>query len=68
MAVFAGQVTGDILVKKELSIYLSGVVETLPDHAVHDDPGQQQETEEVGLDLSHFIDPLTSMEDFIPVR
>ena len=60
--------TGDILIQTGRCIYLPGVVETLPDDAVHDDPGQEQEAEQVRLDLSHLVDSLTGVENFIPEK
>ena len=46
-------------------VYLSGVVETLPDDAVDDDPGKEQEAEEVSLDLSYLLNTWTYVQNFV---
>ena len=46
-------------------VYLARVVETLPDDAIDDDPGQEQEAEEVGLDLPHLLDTWTYVQNLV---
>ena len=40
-------------------------METFPDDAVHDDPGQQQEAEEVGLDPAHLLDTRADVQNLV---
>ena len=45
--------------------YLAGVVETFPDDSVHDDPGQQQEAEEVGLDPANLLNTRADVQNLV---
>ena len=51
--------------QKEEIVYLSRVVEALPDDAIDDDPGKEQEAEEVSLDLSYILNTWTYVENFV---
>ena len=56
------------IVNARMIFYLSGVVETFPDDAINDDPGEEEEAEEVRLDLPHLRDTLTLVEHLIAKR
>ena len=51
--------------QKDEYVYLSRVVEALPDDAIDDDPGKEQEAEEVSLDLSYILNTWTYVENFV---
>ena len=40
-------------------------METFPDDSVHDDPGQQQETEEIGLHAAHLLDTRADVQNLV---
>ena len=40
-------------------------METFPDDSVHDDPGQQQEAEEVGLDPAHLLNTRADVQNLV---
>ena len=40
-------------------------MEALPDDAIDDDPGKEQEAEEVSLDLSYILNTWTYVENFV---
>ena len=48
-----------------LQSYLARVVETFPDDTVHDDPGQEEEAEEISLNSSNILDTITDVEHFV---
>ena len=48
--------------------YLAGVVQTFPDNAVHNDPGEDEEAEEVSLNLPHLWDVLAHVEHLVTAK
>lgn len=48
------------------NIYLGGVVETLPDDAVDEDPGHEEAGQQVGLHPAHVVDTLANAESLVP--
>ena len=48
--------------------YLAGVVQTFPDNAVHNNPGENEEAEEVCLDLPHLRNVLAHVEHLVTAK
>ena len=50
---------------QKINIHLSRIVETLPDDSIDEDPGEQEETKEVGLNTTNLLNAITHMEHLV---